>query len=74
MNSYLWELSREYLDSSTPQRKTEALAEIKKKIKYPSQIQDQNIMFLNPHSIIKCAKPFLLVKNWESYTQTYVRI
>jgi hypothetical protein len=27
MNSYLWKVSREYLDVSTPQRKTEALPE-----------------------------------------------
>jgi hypothetical protein len=27
MNSYLWKLRREYLDASTPQKKTEALPE-----------------------------------------------
>jgi hypothetical protein len=31
MNSYRWKLSREYIDASTPRRKTEALPEIFKK-------------------------------------------
>jgi hypothetical protein len=39
MNSFLWKLSREYLDASTPQRKTEALPENRKINHLDPQVQ-----------------------------------
>jgi hypothetical protein len=49
MNSYLWKLSREYLDASPPQRKTEAPPENRKINHFDPQVQSSFPNLVSKH-------------------------